>query len=210
MDPSLPILRKTFSFWANFNNPLDQNQRELVANNPTCRDKYVQILSNLFKDHKVCGKVAELRHQVNEKTITLHDAISIYEKLDQQITEFMLSAEKRCRKGEIGNVWSIKLVTAARLVRYWKMRRLNQLNNCPADAYLTKLGIDLGIQLCPLTTAAISSQLTKARNSLKTAQSNATQLRNDYLEEMAAQMSEQSNTDIATIIKNIRHRKEIK
>eukprot|EP00957_Ditylum_brightwellii_P022291 1682145-Ditylum_brightwellii.AAC.1 len=112
---------------------------------------------------------------------------STYEKLDQQITEFMLSAEKCCRKGKTGHVWPIKLVTAARLVRYWKMHRSNQLNNHPADAYLTKQGIDLGVQHCPLTTAAISSQLTKACRSLKTAQSNATLLRNDYLEEMVAQ-----------------------
>eukprot|EP00957_Ditylum_brightwellii_P201905 15327740-Ditylum_brightwellii.AAC.1 len=122
----------------------------------------------------------------------------------------MLSAEKQCKKGKTGHIWSIKLVTAARLVRYWKMCRSYQLNNRPADAYLTKLGINLGIQHCPLTTAAISSQLTKARSSLKTAQSNATQLRDDYLEEMAAQMSEQNHTDTVTIIKNIRHHKEIK
>eukprot|EP00957_Ditylum_brightwellii_P182176 13879655-Ditylum_brightwellii.AAC.1 len=90
------------------------------------------------------------------------------------------------------------------------MRRSNQMNNCPADAYLTKLGTDLGIQLCPLTTAAISSQLTKARSSLKTAQSNAAQLCDDYLEEMVTQMTAESNIDIATIIKNIRHCEEIK
>eukprot|EP00957_Ditylum_brightwellii_P205435 15343879-Ditylum_brightwellii.AAC.1 len=50
-------------FWGNFINPLDQNQRKLVANNPTCWDKYVQILTDLFTDHKVCEKVAELKHQ---------------------------------------------------------------------------------------------------------------------------------------------------
>eukprot|EP00957_Ditylum_brightwellii_P049404 3748806-Ditylum_brightwellii.AAC.1 len=39
-------------FLGNFDNPLDQNQRKLVANNPTCRDKYVKILTNLFNDYK--------------------------------------------------------------------------------------------------------------------------------------------------------------
>eukprot|EP00957_Ditylum_brightwellii_P078116 5938668-Ditylum_brightwellii.AAC.1 len=90
------------------------------------------------------------------------------------------------------------------------MRRSNQLNDCPADAYLTKLGRDLGIQQCPLTTVEILAQLIKACSSLKTAQSNAAQLCDDYLEEMAAQMSEQSNTDTATIIKKIWHQEEIK
>eukprot|EP00957_Ditylum_brightwellii_P042548 3221610-Ditylum_brightwellii.AAC.1 len=70
-------------------NPLDQNHRKLVANNPTCRGKYAEILTNLFNDHKVCRKVAKLQRKVNEKFITLNEAISVYEKLDQQITEFM-------------------------------------------------------------------------------------------------------------------------
>eukprot|EP00957_Ditylum_brightwellii_P063779 4839498-Ditylum_brightwellii.AAC.1 len=67
----------------------------------------------MFTDHKVCKKVAKLQHQVNEKSITLDEAISVYEKLDQQITEYMLSAENQCQRGKTGHVWSLKLVTAA-------------------------------------------------------------------------------------------------
>eukprot|EP00957_Ditylum_brightwellii_P094761 7216159-Ditylum_brightwellii.AAC.1 len=47
------------------------------------------------------------------------------------------------------------------------MRRSNQLNDRPADAYLTKMGSDLGIQQSPLTTAAFLAQLTKAHSFLK-------------------------------------------
>eukprot|EP00957_Ditylum_brightwellii_P123085 9384978-Ditylum_brightwellii.AAC.1 len=123
---NIPFLTDHGSLFTNFkedilflgalDNPLDQNQRKLVANNPTCRGKYVKILMNLFNDHKVCKKVAKLQRQVNEKSITLNEAISVYEKLNQQITEVMLSAKNHCRKGKTGHVWSLKLVTAARLV----------------------------------------------------------------------------------------------
>eukprot|EP00957_Ditylum_brightwellii_P098075 7470930-Ditylum_brightwellii.AAC.1 len=56
----------------------------------------------------------------------------------------------------------------------------------------------------------ICSNLTKARGLLKTAQQQAVQLQDKYLEEMAALMTTWNNTDIATIIKNIRHHEEIK
>eukprot|EP00957_Ditylum_brightwellii_P171817 13079837-Ditylum_brightwellii.AAC.1 len=42
--------------------------------------------------------------------------IEEYETLDKQITEMMLSAERRCRHATYGYTWSLKLVTAARLV----------------------------------------------------------------------------------------------
>eukprot|EP00957_Ditylum_brightwellii_P055070 4174106-Ditylum_brightwellii.AAC.1 len=79
----------------------------------------------------------------------------------------MLSAENCCWKGKTGHVWSLKLVTAAQLVWYWKMQRSNQLNNCATDDYLIQLSIDLGIQLCQLTTAVISPQVTQAQVFLK-------------------------------------------
>eukprot|EP00957_Ditylum_brightwellii_P119740 9135874-Ditylum_brightwellii.AAC.1 len=63
---NVPFLTDHGSLFANFeedtlflgalDNPLDQTQRKLVANNPTCRDKYVKILTNLFSDHKICKK----------------------------------------------------------------------------------------------------------------------------------------------------------
>eukprot|EP00957_Ditylum_brightwellii_P066522 5050304-Ditylum_brightwellii.AAC.1 len=79
-------------------NPLDQTRRKMIANNPACRDKYVEILSTLFDDHKISQKVNKLQGQVNTDSISTEEAITQYEKLDAQITEFMLSAEKRCRR----------------------------------------------------------------------------------------------------------------
>ena len=104
----------------------EERRQKLIANNPACRDKYVELLSTLFDDHKIIEKVNELQGQVNTDSISTEEAITRYEKLDAQITEFMLSAEKRCRRNTCGHVWSIKLATAARTVRYWKMRNSDQ------------------------------------------------------------------------------------
>eukprot|EP00957_Ditylum_brightwellii_P053420 4048701-Ditylum_brightwellii.AAC.1 len=104
-------------------NPLDQSCRKLIANNPACRNKYVEILSTLFDNHNIIEKVNELQCQVNTDSISTEEAITRYEQLDAQITEFMLSAERRCRRSTCGHVWSIKLATAAQTVHYWKMRK---------------------------------------------------------------------------------------
>eukprot|EP00957_Ditylum_brightwellii_P107000 8164224-Ditylum_brightwellii.AAC.1 len=56
----------------------------------------------------------------------------------------------------------------------------------------------------------ICSKLTTVRKALHKAQQNAAALRDDYLEEMAQMQVENNKTDIATIIKNIRHREEVK
>eukprot|EP00957_Ditylum_brightwellii_P106873 8153149-Ditylum_brightwellii.AAC.1 len=97
-------------------NPLDQSRRKLITNNPACRDKYVEILSTLFDGHKIIEKVNELQGQVNTDSISMEETITRYEKLDAQITEFMLSTEKHCRRSTCGHVWSIKLATAAQTV----------------------------------------------------------------------------------------------
>eukprot|EP00957_Ditylum_brightwellii_P128235 9779966-Ditylum_brightwellii.AAC.2 len=94
----------------------------------------------------------------------------------------MLSAEKRCRKGKAGYALSLKLVTAARKVHYWKTRKSDLLNKRDHDHYLIQLGIDLGIQYQDLTVAVICSNLTKSRSLLKTAQQQAAQLQDEYLE----------------------------
>eukprot|EP00957_Ditylum_brightwellii_P092258 7023734-Ditylum_brightwellii.AAC.1 len=44
------------------------------------------------------------------------DHIEVYETLDKQITEMMLSVERRCQHASHGYAWSLKLVAAAHLV----------------------------------------------------------------------------------------------
>eukprot|EP00957_Ditylum_brightwellii_P056669 4294987-Ditylum_brightwellii.AAC.1 len=86
-------------------------------------------MSTLFDNHKIIEKVNELQGQVNTDAILTEEVITRYEKLDAQITEFMLSGEKRCRRSTCGHVWSIKLATAVRTVQYWKMRKSDQKNH---------------------------------------------------------------------------------
>eukprot|EP00957_Ditylum_brightwellii_P142991 10894954-Ditylum_brightwellii.AAC.1 len=70
---------KEVLFLGDTDNPLDTAQRNLVANNPACHDKYVKLLSKHFKEHNMCGKVADLNNKVQTGAISAKEATGIYE-----------------------------------------------------------------------------------------------------------------------------------
>eukprot|EP00957_Ditylum_brightwellii_P046976 3566144-Ditylum_brightwellii.AAC.1 len=54
------------------------------------------------------------------------------------------------------------------------------------------------------------SKLTAARKEFKNVQKNAAEIRDEYLEEATCLQTTHNNKDIATIIKNIQHKEEVK
>eukprot|EP00957_Ditylum_brightwellii_P106216 8103225-Ditylum_brightwellii.AAC.1 len=80
--------------------------------------------------------------------------------------EFMLSAEDKCRKGKGRYMWSLKLVSAAHEVRYWKTRKSDALNSRELSNTLLWLGDKLAIYFCPMTVDKLSTTLTQARKQL--------------------------------------------
>eukprot|EP00957_Ditylum_brightwellii_P132650 10115434-Ditylum_brightwellii.AAC.2 len=97
----------------------------------------------------------------------------------------MLRAEKKCRKAKRGHLWSLRLVEAARKVRYWETCKSDSSNNRDASSHLLSLGQSLNIDWAPMSVPNICSTLTTARKALHKAQQNAASLHNEYLEDMA-------------------------
>eukprot|EP00957_Ditylum_brightwellii_P076430 5808806-Ditylum_brightwellii.AAC.1 len=122
----------------------------------------------------------------------------------------MLGAEKQCRKAKAGHLWSVKLVQAARTAHYWKTCKFDWFNNREASKILLHLDKKLDIQYENLDANTSASKLTTAQKELKEIQKNAAEIRDNYSEEMAQEQTKAQNTDITTIIKNIRHREEVK
>eukprot|EP00957_Ditylum_brightwellii_P149718 11401567-Ditylum_brightwellii.AAC.2 len=83
-------------------NPIEKLSRNLVANNPACQDKYVDQLTRYFEEYKICKWVERLYEQVKNKNISTQEVIDAYELLNKQITEFVLSSERKCRKPKQG------------------------------------------------------------------------------------------------------------
>eukprot|EP00957_Ditylum_brightwellii_P073204 5564744-Ditylum_brightwellii.AAC.1 len=121
----------------------------------------------------------------------------------------MLSVEKKCSRQTQGYTWSVKLVPAARAVCYWKEQRFNHLKGNTASTRLKDLGTTLNIQDDLANISEITKRLHSARKELQTSQENAAHLRDEFLEEMAQMYNTSGKTNIATIIKNLQHCKEI-
>eukprot|EP00957_Ditylum_brightwellii_P092873 7070720-Ditylum_brightwellii.AAC.1 len=122
----------------------------------------------------------------------------------------MLGTEKWCRCVKTGYMWSLKLAKAARTVRYWRTRKSDSLNRREESEALLKVGNDLGIYFQTMEISLIASKLTAARKDLRKAEKMAAGLRDEYLEEMAQLQINSRNTNLATIIKNIHQREEVK
>eukprot|EP00957_Ditylum_brightwellii_P070199 5332981-Ditylum_brightwellii.AAC.1 len=123
----------------------------------------------------------------------------------------MIGAEKKCRTPKkSGYVWSTKLVYAARTVRYWKTSKFDLFNKRELSGNLLQLGIDLNIPFETLPENTIMLKLTAARKDLCKVQKHVAEIQDEYLEEMVHLKTTKNKSDIATIIKNISHRKEMK
>eukprot|EP00957_Ditylum_brightwellii_P071901 5464750-Ditylum_brightwellii.AAC.1 len=127
------------------NNPVDSAQRNLISGNRTGRDNYCEDLKQQFTKHYIVEKVVTLYNKIKSNNYIISDVRDQFETLDRQITEMMLSAERGCRTPTTGKVWLVKLVHAARHVRYWKTRQSDKLNNRQPSFNLLQLGTGLNI-----------------------------------------------------------------
>eukprot|EP00957_Ditylum_brightwellii_P191065 14548029-Ditylum_brightwellii.AAC.1 len=71
-----------------------------------------------------------------------------------------------------------------------------------------QLGADLNIVYAYLSEEELMSKITQPKKKLCHAQSQADELRDKMLEEMARDCTTHGNLDTVTIIKNIQHREE--
>eukprot|EP00957_Ditylum_brightwellii_P207146 15351687-Ditylum_brightwellii.AAC.1 len=79
----------------------------------------------------------------------------------------MLSAEDKCRKGKHKYMWSLKLLSAARELRYWKTMKSDTLNSREMSDTILWLGNELDICFCSMSVDKLSAKLTQARKQLK-------------------------------------------
>eukprot|EP00957_Ditylum_brightwellii_P068456 5197453-Ditylum_brightwellii.AAC.1 len=126
-------------FLGTTHNPVDSTQSNLISTNPKGRDNYCEDMKDQYIRHNIIQQVDQLYSKIKQGRFELQDVVAQFENLDKQITNIMLSAERRCRKPKTGKVWSIELVIAARVVCYWKTRRSDLLNNQQPSLQLLQL-----------------------------------------------------------------------
>eukprot|EP00957_Ditylum_brightwellii_P205899 15345912-Ditylum_brightwellii.AAC.1 len=124
--------------------------------------------------------------------------------------EGMLAAEKTCCRSKHGHAWSLKLVRAGKLVRYWKVRKLSVKNKTKHE-HLHMLAAFLEVEDDDsLPMSEIDKKLTEARKALKVVQENAAAARDTHLEELSRQRMTHNSGNLAMVIKNMKHCEELK
>eukprot|EP00957_Ditylum_brightwellii_P158437 12059118-Ditylum_brightwellii.AAC.1 len=99
---------------------------------------------------------------------------------------------------------------AAHAARYWKTQMSNTLNKRDDDNRIKELGTTLNIPYEVLDTNDIANKLSQARKNLRTAQGKVACLHDEFLEEMVQLYTTSGNTNLTSIIKNVKHREEVR
>eukprot|EP00957_Ditylum_brightwellii_P055772 4226525-Ditylum_brightwellii.AAC.1 len=122
----------------------------------------------------------------------------------------MLAVEKSCCRAKQGYAWSLKLVKAGKLVRYWKLWK-SSIRNKLDFAHIQQLATLLEIEDIPfLSPVEIAKNLTAAQKALRVVQQNEASIQDTHLEEMAKARLKNSKGDLTAVIKNIKHCEEMK
>eukprot|EP00957_Ditylum_brightwellii_P009092 687536-Ditylum_brightwellii.AAC.1 len=116
----LTLMKKSY-LWGKTTSTLDSAYCNLMSSNLQSKENYCKRVKLNFKQDKINKKVDKLYNKVKSGNYNKSAVVECYEQLDRQITGIMLGAEKKCRTPkETRHMWPIKLVTAARVARYWK------------------------------------------------------------------------------------------
>eukprot|EP00957_Ditylum_brightwellii_P139506 10632453-Ditylum_brightwellii.AAC.1 len=66
------------------NNLIDWSSRNLITSNPKCRDRYVNILNEVFDCNNICARVEKLYTDIKHTNISTTTAIEQHEQIDKK------------------------------------------------------------------------------------------------------------------------------
>ena len=202
-------------FGKNAPDPTDGTTKYPRPYHPTECDKYHEILSAYFKQHKIKDQLQNMI-SILEKYEPGKAPMEVIKKvnaIERKRTELMKSAARQCHNVKKGGKYpySPKLVTAAQPVLYWKERLSCHRNEVPMPA-----DKDLFRIMYEITDTAgdhrllIEQQLSRAFTNLRKVQGNSIQLRNEFLKLLAQDRANRLGTDSTVEIENIKRSEESK
>jgi hypothetical protein len=147
------------------------NFRNLKLDDPTISNKYRKILHKQFEHHNVNRRVKKISLRGNYSSQNLKDE-SVYEKLDDDISEAVKHAERMCNICKAHATPRTKsLGQATHSIRYWGAHIIRRgiINNDDAvlNYYLLRSNVDKERFDTTMTITACIHQLTKWRSQLK-------------------------------------------
>jgi hypothetical protein len=148
-----------------------QKFRNFKLDDPRISDKYRKILHKQFEHHNVYRRVKKISLRGKDSTWNLEDD-SVYEKLDDDISEVMKHAERMCNIHKAhATPWTKSLGQATHYIRYWDARiicrGIRDNDDAVLNYYLLISNADKESFYTTMTITSCIHQLNNARSQLK-------------------------------------------
>jgi hypothetical protein len=143
----------------------------LKLDDPRISDKYRKILHKQFEHHNVYRRVKKISLRGKDSTWNLEDE-SVYENLDDDISEAMKHAERMCNIHKAhATPWTQSLGQATYSIRYWYARiircGIRDNDDAVLKFYLIRSNIDKERFYTTMKITSFNRQLKDARSQLK-------------------------------------------
>lgn len=190
-----------------FNGKIDDGthvaQRRLQLNKPKAIKKYEEGADRLLEKNNVFERWKRLQIDL-EQFGPRADVIQHFLRLNRQITELLLCAEKRCGRKKRGYAWSPALRQAEEIVRYWRhMHSARRVGRKPSH-WVTQLQVKHRLlDGTDLSEADMIKELKQAWRNLRDVQRKAVERREEHLQEQADQAAKQQNVKRETALKSL-------
>ena len=182
-----------------------------LNNDPCAQKKYCDKLETYFTNHKIQERLLKIQNQAldSSPTSTQH----ALNKIDSEITAYMLAAERRCRKLYMNNnPYSPTLSRSGWQIRYWrsicKQKKGRRVSNTAIHRMGKKAGIINGLSH---TLEEAQARLTTALKTFyKEIKPDAPNLREEFLDGLAAARAEAKGTSFEAERKTLRYEEATK
>ena len=176
--------------------------RRLILEDPRVVNKYNADLTSRLKEANVYNRLFEI---YKKATFPLHpNMIKEYEKIDKEIVDHQMEAEKKCRKLRVGHYQSSPTLRKGyQIVDYWK-KRINYIQGdrrCISARQLINIQKRLGITFRTMTLSEAYKQLEISKKHLKSIKINARALHIEHRQQLAEALAAQGNIPASTHIK---------
>jgi hypothetical protein len=143
----------------------------IKLDDPRISDKYRKILHKQFEHHNIYRRVKRITLQGKDSTWNLEDE-SVYEKLDDDISEVMKHPERMCKiRKAHATPWTKSLGQAKYSIRYWDAWiircGIRNTDNAVFNYYLLRSNVDRERFDTMMKVTACIHQLTNLRSQLK-------------------------------------------
>lgn len=187
--------------------------RKLTLDNVAARTAYVYFILRQWDEHKIAERAATLHDRALRGVFSAVDHATL-NALDRQITEILLGAERRCSKKVVEpDKWSPRLKVGGRNILYWRAR-LNLFNEGSPhgrqslEKYRRHALISESEHTGYLSRDAIKTRLHEAWKLHRSIQRQADDWRQKHLDQRAADLSSQQNTQREKAVKAIQHQEQ--